>query len=276
MSRVTPGYASAILFALILHAGVAALFFIEWPNDPKLIEPPTPSHVKATLVLTESAAAKQRVIESQKKQQQRQRMLDLEKQVKQEKLRKEKEQKRIQKQREVAAKQKAAEEEKRLEKQRMEKEQREAEKRAEKERLERDRKKAEQLAEQKRQEETLQQAVAEEEKKLAEQSQIEQESRERAVVLEQTDLIRTRITNVWVYPPNVKPEQEVTLKISLVPTGQVITVTVVKGSGNAALDRSVEQAVYKASPLPVPTDIVVFEKHFRNFTLLFRPENASW
>ena len=90
------------------------------------------------------------------------------------------------------------------------------------------------------------------------------------------DLIRQQVGDYWQFPPNVRGDEEVTLQVVCVPTGQVISVTVVNSSGNTALDRSVEQAVYKASPLPVPEDIVLFEQNFRSFKIKFRPENAEW
>jgi len=48
----------------------------------------------------------------------------------------------------------------------------------------------------------------------------------------------------------------------------------VRSSGNVALDRSAEQAVWKAGKLPVPDDLMLFEKNFRQFNFLFRPEEA--
>ena len=100
--------------------------------------------------------------------------------------------------------------------------------------------------------------------------------RSKQIAADSQTQIRLKIESVWQYPPAVQPDQEVVMKLVLVPTGQVIQAQVVKGSGNAALDRSVEQAIYKASPLPVPQDIRVFEQNFRTFTMKFRPENASW
>ncbi|MBN59246.1 cell envelope integrity protein TolA [Thalassolituus sp. UBA3500] len=93
---------------------------------------------------------------------------------------------------------------------------------------------------------------------------------------EYQDLIRAQVASVWNYPPNVSAELEVEVRLVMVPTGEVISATVTRSSGNDALDRSVEQAILKASPLPVPDDIRVFEKNFRRLTMKFRPENASW
>ena len=93
---------------------------------------------------------------------------------------------------------------------------------------------------------------------------------------EYQDLIRAQVASVWNYPPNVSAELEVEVRLVMVPTGEVISANVTRSSGNDALDRSVEQAILKASPLPVPDDIRVFEKNFRRLTMKFRPENASW
>ena len=51
-------------------------------------------------------------------------------------------------------------------------------------------------------------------------------------------------------------------------------VYILESSGNAALDRSAELAVWKVAKLPVPDDLVLFEKEFRQFNLSLRPENA--
>ncbi|QLH41403.1 MAG: cell envelope integrity protein TolA [Coxiellaceae bacterium] len=46
----------------------------------------------------------------------------------------------------------------------------------------------------------------------------------------------------------------------------------VRSSGNSALDNSAVSAVFKTSPLPVPTDAELFDK-FRELRLTVRPEN---
>ena len=105
-----------------------------------------------------------------------------------------------------------------------------------------------------------------------------QEAAEKAAQMtaEYQDLIRAQVASVWNYPPNVSAELEVEVRLVMVPTGEVISANVTRSSGNDALDRSVEQAILKASPLPVPDDIRVFEQNFRRLTMKFRPENASW
>ena len=61
------------------------------------------------------------------------------------------------------------------------------------------------------------------------------------------------------------------LLVNVAPGGVVLNVQLLSSSGNLALDRSAKAAVLKASPLPVPEDIKLFEK-FRVIKLTFRPE----
>ncbi len=53
------------------------------------------------------------------------------------------------------------------------------------------------------------------------------------------------------------------------PGGEVLTVEVLRCTGSAALRRSVEAAVYRASPLPPPPDPELFE---REIEFTFRVE----
>jgi colicin import membrane protein len=63
------------------------------------------------------------------------------------------------------------------------------------------------------------------------------------------------------------------LIVELVPTGDVVSVTVVLSSGSEAFDRSAEQAVRKVGKFDVPRDSALFEEYFRRFPVLFRPED---
>ena len=49
--------------------------------------------------------------------------------------------------------------------------------------------------------------------------------------------------------------------------------TLLESSGNPAFDRSAEQAVRKVDRFDVPKESRLFEKSFRRFTLLFKPED---
>lgn len=89
------------------------------------------------------------------------------------------------------------------------------------------------------------------------------------------DKIREAIEYQWNRPPSARRDMEVQLAISLVPTGDVVAVSVTHGSGNEAFDRSALQAVEKVGQFPELINVPprVFEKYFRQFKLLFRPED---
>jgi TonB family protein len=77
----------------------------------------------------------------------------------------------------------------------------------------------------------------------------------------------------WSRPPSARNGMEVRMIVELVPTGDVVGVTVVSSSGNEAFDRSAEQAVRKAGKFDVPKDPSVFEKYFRRLQVNFKPED---
>ena len=77
----------------------------------------------------------------------------------------------------------------------------------------------------------------------------------------------------WSRPPSARNGMQARLMVELIPTGEVIGVTIVESSGNSAFDRSAETAVRKARSCEVPIESAVFERYFRRFSLLFRPED---
>jgi TonB family protein len=70
----------------------------------------------------------------------------------------------------------------------------------------------------------------------------------------------------------------VLLAIQLIPTGEVVSVNVLNSSGSAAFDRSAVNAVEKAGEFPQLQNLPPreFEKTFRRFRLLFRPEDLRY
>ncbi len=109
---------------------------------------------------------------------------------------------------------------------------------------------------------------------LEDELRAQQADEEQEAVMSFIAQIQQLINSVWHYPPSAKHDDRLVLRIYLVPTGEITEVQLVESSGNAALDRSAEQAVWKAATLPVPKDPVLFEKEFRQFLLPFSPENA--
>jgi colicin import membrane protein len=85
--------------------------------------------------------------------------------------------------------------------------------------------------------------------------------------------IRRDIVANWSRPPSARNGMEAVLKVFLAPTGEVVNVAVVESSGNDAFDRSAVLAVRKAERFLVPTDPRQFARNFREFSVLFRPED---
>jgi len=273
------GFASVV--AIALHLLVVGLFLLEWPDSHPQLAEPVPKHVMAKVVQEENKAVKQRQQQAerdkQRKAREAKRRAEKERQRKLEAKRKKELARQEKLKRERLAKQKADAEKKRQADAEREKQQRQEQQRQqrEKEQQQAEQRRLEQIA----QEQAMLEQLAQERAAAELAARQEAEARaERAAALqsEYTALIRDQITSVWRYPPAVDANMEVTLRLGLVPTGEVVQVQIIRSSGNQALDRSVEQAIYKASPLPVPSDIAVFEQNFRNFTMKFRPENASW
>ncbi len=107
-----------------------------------------------------------------------------------------------------------------------------------------------------RQEQDYRQAVTDDEKAMAYVAQIQRE-----------------IIQNWSRPPSARNGMQALLKVFLVPTGEVVNVTLQASSGNEAFDRSAMLAVRKAERFIVPAESVQFERNFREFEVLFRPED---
>ena len=80
--------------------------------------------------------------------------------------------------------------------------------------------------------------------------------------------IRQRIMNRWVQPPTATAGIECIVNIRQLPGGEVVSVSIGRCNGDAAVQRSIEAAVQRASPLPSPEDPSVFS---RDIQLEFRP-----
>jgi colicin import membrane protein len=86
------------------------------------------------------------------------------------------------------------------------------------------------------------------------------------------ELVKQRVSRNWSRPPGAPKGLKCTVRVRLAPGGEVLGAAVTRSSGNVAFDRSVEAAVYKAAPLPVPTERELFEQ-FREIDFEFIPED---
>ena len=258
----------AVVFALFVHALFAAVLVITL--DGKSIIPAVNPEVKIV---------KAKVIDETKIKKEKQRK----EAIKREEQRKKKEAER--KKREAKKK-----EEKRKAELKKKREQEKKKQLALKKKKEAEAKKKK-LAEEKRKEELRKQQEEKERKqRIAEmQQQMEMElAREEAErklqakrVAQQKEveryraLIKQSISNKWRVPLSAKKGQECILKLRLIPSGEVVSVEIVKSSGDTAYDSSVEAAVFKASPLPLPPAESGLFNEFREINVPFRLESRN-
>ena len=91
-------------------------------------------------------------------------------------------------------------------------------------------------------------------------------------------LMQARITQNWRRPPSARNGMEVLLEISLVPTGDVVGISVLSSSGSIAFDRSAIAAVERVAQFSEVAVLPIsdFERYFRRFPLRFKPEDLRY
>jgi colicin import membrane protein len=82
-------------------------------------------------------------------------------------------------------------------------------------------------------------------------------------------LISAKIKSNWFRPPTARSGIECTLYVTQVPGGEVTQVRIGECNGDQAVRQSIEDAVYRASPLPPPPDPTLFD---RNLKIDFKPD----
>ena len=90
--------------------------------------------------------------------------------------------------------------------------------------------------------------------------------------------IQAAVINRWTRPPSARNGMVSVLSIQLVPTGEVVGVSVLQSSGNTAFDRSAMTAVDRVGRFPevATLDNRTFESNFRRFQLIFKPEDLRY
>jgi colicin import membrane protein len=280
----------AVVYAVLMHAGLLLLlvFSLDW--TPKSVKPGTTRPIQAELVdmskqreieaqekaAKEKAAKEQAIKEQAAKEKAAKEQAAKEKAAKEQAVKEKAAKEKAAK--EKAAKEKAAKEQAAKEKAAKEqavKEQAAKEKAAKeqaaKEKAAAERKqKAEQEAKRKAEAEAAQQREAEK----ALQAQLAEEAaqaRAQSKLSEFIPYIQDKVQNNWLRPAGSQPGLSCVIQVTLIPGGDVVGTRVVQSSGNALFDASVERAVQKASPLPLPNDPALF-KYFREINFRFVPD----
>ncbi len=84
--------------------------------------------------------------------------------------------------------------------------------------------------------------------------------------------IKQRVMSRWAMPASATVGMECIVHIKQLPGGEVISVRIGRCNGDAAVRRSIEAAIHRASPLPTPEDSSVFNRDIR---LEFRPKEED-
>jgi len=159
-----------------------------------------------------------------------------------------------------------------------EREKREQEKRAKLEKLEREKKEKEKAEREKAKQEEAKRKREEDARKREEQQAFEaaQRQREQAAAQRKTEIdewmgrIRDKIRGKANVPDTVIGHPEVSLRIRILPGGEVFDVSIAKPSGNPTYDAAIERAVRSSSPLPVPRADSELFSQFRDLNLNIR------
>ena len=155
----------------------------------------------------------------------------------------------VEKQRKAETERKAAEERKKAE--------------AERKRLEEEARKRQET------EDKLKQAMAAEAERLAQEQQRYHQQQLLSVRQQYVADIKNKVERSWLRPTGSRGTHCQVL-IHQIPGGEVIDVRLTDCDGDVAFQRSVEAAVRKASPLPMPADPEVFD---REIEFIFEPQS---
>ena len=104
----------------------------------------------------------------------------------------------------------------------------------------------------------------------AEQAALEQANQKRLSSLRGQYIadIQNKVARHWIKPASARQGSSCKVVVKQIPGGEVINVKASKCNGDEVFRRSVESAVYKASPLPRPSDPGLFD---REIVFTFRP-----
>lgn len=260
------GYPISIVAAVIFHIILlVVLVWVQSNNRMDRLELVQPTIVKALFIDENPQVRNQEILERQRLERiEQQRVTREEEQFRQQE---DERQRLLEEQREME--EVALREQEELERQRAQEVQRE---RARQESITMEQQREQAEAERRRQDEEaqLQRQVAEDTALAAEAARTEFE-----LVQSATALIQQALQQVWNRPPSARNGMRVILRIRMLPTGELLEASITQSSGDAAFDRSAENAVYSASPFTELQNlpISVFNENFRTLSLIFEPED---
>jgi colicin import membrane protein len=269
-----------LIAALVLHVALIALLVGGVQCSSKPIKPPVIRAVLLNPDRKEAALQKQRE-ERERQQRKREAEAEVEKKRQEDRRRAEAEQ---QKREAEIEKQKQLDQQ--LQKQLADKQKREEDTKRQKQLAEQ--KKAEDLARKKKEQEEERERQEQAQRDLQERARMEEEMRQESMrreiaqesaqhqatererkLSEWSDMLQRHIQKYWIRPASAAADFQCTVHVQLLPDGSVTFAKIDKSCGSGALDKSVEDAVFRASPLPRPSDMSVFD---RDLIITFVPK----
>ncbi len=276
-----------LIGAALLHALFAGIFGLTMIQMSRNAPPPQLA-IQAVVIDSSQIRAASRRLE-QEREQQRAEQAAQQKREREAAAQREAEQ-RAERERQVEVQRRQEEEQKRQAEERMMIERQEAErkrqaeieqqKKAEAERQQKAEAERKRLAEiERKQKEEAQRRKAAEDARLqaAREAELQRQLAEEEGLMEARGstafnqyvaMIQAQIERNWNRPGSARPGLECTIRVTQSPSGAVLSAQVDRCNGDAAVRQSIEQAVWKSSPLPPPPDRRLFE---RNLILIFKP-----
>lgn len=238
MLDIVQKYPRAIFYAVVVHVVLISLMVVSFKLTDK---PAFESKDKGEEIIHAVTVDAKKIDKELKKikQAERKKQRELERAINKAKKARLREEKKL-----ADTKKKRIAEQKTLEKKRQQETQRlkvlEEKRKQEEQRVQK-------LEQQKREEEFRNKLQAEQERLL-----LESDKQKQSMINQYRAMIEARVRQNWIIPASAKQGMSCEIRVRLIPSGDVIQVQLTKSSGDSTFDRSVENAVHKASPLPLP------------------------
>lgn len=254
-------YPRAIFYAVIVHAALVGIMVISYRSTDK---PAMESKVKGEDIVHAVTVDAKKIDKELKKI----KAAENKKQRELERATKKAEKARLREEKKLAdVKKNRIAEQKVMEKNRQQEQQHikelEGKRKQEEDRLEK-------LEQQKREEELRNNLQAEQDRMA-----LESDKQKQSMINQYRAMIEAKVRQNWNVPASAQQGMSCEVQVRLIPSGDVIQVQLTKSSGDATFDRSVENAVHKASPLPVPPGDSGLFNVFRDLKFPFTLENKK-
>ncbi len=251
--------------SLLLHVGLLVLLALNLSFAPQREPQPVRLAIQATVV--DARALRQRAAEAERRE--RDARLAAER-LRQQAERQEQDERR--RQAEIESRKAEAERQARADQERRAAETRrkaEVERQAQKEREQREARAAAESRSKAEAERRRAQSQAELARQLAEEEDL-LAAADAGLLDQYAEVIRQKVERNWIRPASARQGIACVVLVKQIPGGDVVDVKVTECNGDAAVVRSIEAAVLRASPLPPPPDPKLFDRSLR---FEFRPRD---